>query len=181
VQALRFRVRSALLQANLEGRLLQALDVIRRRRDGVDEQSRTPTENDEVYRLRTQARDVLIRASETRMQTEIRRTSLPCRSRGAVDFEIPSSKRQKCVGSQAARDPAARAAWKNMLDSELRQAGGKLPWKRVRVALASRYREIVGYDGDEAFLGLCALANIPAAYLSKTDHFVRLPKKCWNA
>mmetsp|Transcript_57757 Transcript_57757/g.161066 ORF Transcript_57757/g.161066 Transcript_57757/m.161066 type:complete len:475 (-) Transcript_57757:69-1493(-) len=63
VQALRFRVRSALLQANLEGRLLQALDVIRRRRDGVDEQSRTPTENDEVYRLRTQARDVLIRAS----------------------------------------------------------------------------------------------------------------------
>jgi cell growth-regulating nucleolar protein len=66
--------------------------------------------------------------------------------------------------------------WKRALDDELQEAGGQLPWKRLRDNLVARYRE--GNNGENGKqVELESLAHIPDSYLSKEDEFVRIPTK----
>mmetsp|Transcript_15459 Transcript_15459/g.27686 ORF Transcript_15459/g.27686 Transcript_15459/m.27686 type:complete len:250 (-) Transcript_15459:60-809(-) len=69
------------------------------------------------------------------------------------------------------------AGWKRALDSELQEAGGELPWKRLRDAVVTKYRESGQPNGiSEDELGFRALAEIPEKYLSAKDELVRLPE-----
>lgn len=74
---------------------------------------------------------------------------------------------------------AARwSGWPAALREELQAAGGVMPWRRLRDALVARYRAAEAgsaADGDHAWVGWCALASIPASFLSREDALVRLP------
>jgi len=66
--------------------------------------------------------------------------------------------------------------WKRALDDELKDAGGELPWKRLRDGVVKRYHASSEPNGiAEEELGMQALAAIPEAYLSQKDELVRLP------
>lgn len=68
--------------------------------------------------------------------------------------------------------------WKRALDEELQAAPcNELPWKRLRDALAQKYRSEVAADEADDEVECAALASIPVAYLSKADELVRLPAK----
>jgi len=82
----------------------------------------------------------------------------------------------------AALEAARRrcAAWDGWLDSaqrELRAAGGKLSWRRLQTALVSHYcSKVHPYcPCTDVWVGCCAIAKVPATYLSREDGFVRLP------
>eukprot|EP00434_Breviolum_minutum_P037485 symbB.v1.2.033236.t1/scaffold4102.1/size44650/2 len=54
--------------------------------------------------------------------------------------------------------------WKRAVDQELEANGGEMPWKRLCVRLADRYRETENRGSDD--LELLALSNIPEEYCS---------------
>lgn len=67
--------------------------------------------------------------------------------------------------------------WKHTLDHELREAGGRLPWKKLRDVLVDRYCACSDGMGplSRAELEMQALASIPDDYLNKRTPFVKLP------
>lgn len=68
--------------------------------------------------------------------------------------------------------------WKLGMDELLEQAGGCMAFRELRAAMVARYKVLAGSTAAAASdedLGACALASLPAAYLSKRDEFVRLP------
>lgn len=83
-----------------------------------------------------------------------------------------AAKKRKRARSAGA--PPTKRKLKTFLDEELAAVGGALPWGKLRDALVTRTRGQRGATSDEQ-LGLRALANIPEAYLSKSDDLVRLP------
>eukprot|EP00928_Gymnodinium_smaydae_P000524 TRINITY_DN101_c0_g1_i1.p1 TRINITY_DN101_c0_g1~~TRINITY_DN101_c0_g1_i1.p1 ORF type:complete len:291 (+),score=89.28 TRINITY_DN101_c0_g1_i1:114-875(+) len=64
--------------------------------------------------------------------------------------------------------------WKRALDDELKEAGGELPWKRLRDALVAKHVESKGGEASEKLRDE-ALASIPDTYLSTKDEMVRMP------
>mmetsp|Transcript_36909 Transcript_36909/g.73016 ORF Transcript_36909/g.73016 Transcript_36909/m.73016 type:complete len:258 (-) Transcript_36909:44-817(-) len=65
--------------------------------------------------------------------------------------------------------------WKRALDEELKEAGGELPWKKLRDTLVTRCCDSGGANGtSKEDLNCQALACIPDGYLSKKDSLVRL-------
>lgn len=69
------------------------------------------------------------------------------------------------------------AVWRCLVDSALREAGGKLPWRDLCdhvVARASKAAAIGDLYADRSRWSDMALAHIPERYLSKQDCFVRL-------
>lgn len=75
---------------------------------------------------------------------------------------------------------AAWGGWKRAIDEVLQAAPrGELPWKRLRDSLVLKYSAAGGAATGAAATGhtleWTALANIPEAYLSRTDDIVRLP------
>eukprot|EP00747_Dinoflagellata_sp_TGD_P162228 gnl/TRDRNA2_/TRDRNA2_179599_c0_seq1.p1 gnl/TRDRNA2_/TRDRNA2_179599_c0~~gnl/TRDRNA2_/TRDRNA2_179599_c0_seq1.p1 ORF type:complete len:262 (-),score=71.19 gnl/TRDRNA2_/TRDRNA2_179599_c0_seq1:102-845(-) len=75
--------------------------------------------------------------------------------------------------------PERWTGWKRALDAELTDAGGELPWKKIRDVLVDRYRNEGAPKGAAEYmedaLGWHALASIPEGYLSEKDELVRLP------
>lgn len=79
-------------------------------------------------------------------------------------------------GAGVAKTEQCWAGWKRALDDELEAAGGSMPWKRLRDALAACAKKNGQANGDgEDALGYQALASIPEEYLSNKDELVRLP------
>lgn len=90
----------------------------------------------------------------------------------------PASAEGAAKTASAEAENSRWSGWKRELDTELQQAGGELPWKRLRDRLVVRYRESGEPNGvSEDELGSQALACIPDKYLSRKDEVVRLPEK----
>mmetsp|Transcript_116910 Transcript_116910/g.342359 ORF Transcript_116910/g.342359 Transcript_116910/m.342359 type:complete len:246 (+) Transcript_116910:95-832(+) len=90
----------------------------------------------------------------------------------------PAKEAPAAAPAKAPEGPKAGrwAGWKRALDEELDQAGGSLPWKKLRDVLATRCLAEGGAgDASAEHLGHQALAAIPEAYLSEEDSLVRLP------
>lgn len=97
--------------------------------------------------------------------------------RKAAEAPKPAEAPKEPVAKKVEEDVDAKkwAGWKRTLDSELKVAGGELPWKRLRDALLKRYHESSEPNGiSEELLGYQALAAIPETYLSKEDDLVRI-------
>lgn len=102
-----------------------------------------------------------------------------------VELRLPSSSVRIFVLAPAEGEPPSQleaegskttwSGWQEALDSELRAAGGAMPWQRLEEALIERHRDFVA--GEDESIGQLALASIPEAYLSKEDEMVRLPAR----
>jgi len=86
------------------------------------------------------------------------------------------AKRKKKRSKEAAGLVQTWPGWKQVIDEELRAAGGAMPWKRLRSVLVERRLAASnGATGLAEALGVEALASVPMTYLSQVDDLVRLP------
>jgi len=99
-----------------------------------------------------------------------------------VSVSVPPSEPDEAGSSESVfsvdEEPSRQqwVGWKRALDDELVQAGGHMPWSKVRKVLVNRFKQAEPDTTEtEEHLGLLALSSIPERYLSKVDEFVRLP------
>lgn len=93
----------------------------------------------------------------------------------------PAAPAAPAAAAAAAAAPAKDLKWagfKRALDEGLREAGGELPWKKLRDAVVARYVSAgqpteKSKDGED-LVGCRALAALPETYLSHEDEVVRL-------
>lgn len=77
--------------------------------------------------------------------------------------------------SSAVAGACQRDSWQWLLDSELRNAGGAMPWSVLRNRMVRRHIADAGHQEPFDVVQAFALAIIPAGYLSSVDNLVRLP------
>lgn len=63
---------------------------------------------------------------------------------------------------------------KSMIDDELQEADGMMPWESLRDACVEKYRRSNPVAISEKWLGRHVLSAIPSSYLSRTDEMVRM-------
>ncbi|CAE8631353.1 unnamed protein product [Polarella glacialis] len=68
------------------------------------------------------------------------------------------------------------AGWKLGVDEALEEAGGVMPWRRLRDSVVARYCLLSGScDVDLKSLGRFVLAHVPKEYVSRRSVWVKLP------
>lgn len=93
----------------------------------------------------------------------------------AAPAPAPKATEPEAEPEAETQQPKKWAGWKRALDSELADAGGSMPWKKLQTALVKRYVDSGEKVDDKGVLEVQALASIPDDYLSTADELVRMP------